>query len=40
MAVVISTLAIAAKQRNLLWSLAAGAGVIAIAFAVYVYLYT
>ncbi len=39
MGVIISTLAMAAKQRNLLWGLAAGAGVIAIAFAVYVYLY-
>ncbi|MBL9208558.1 MAG: hypothetical protein JNN01_25975 [Opitutaceae bacterium] len=37
--VVISTLAMAARQRNLLWSLAAAAGAIAIAFAVYVYLY-
>lgn len=37
--VVISTLAMAARQRNLLWSLAAVAGAIAIAFAVYVYLY-
>jgi len=39
MGVIIATFAMAAKQRNLLWSLAAGAGVIAIAFAVYVYLY-
>ncbi|HEY9248954.1 MAG TPA: hypothetical protein VIO38_07470, partial [Rariglobus sp.] len=39
MGVIISTLAMAAKQRNLLWSLAAGAGVVAIVFAVYVYLY-
>ncbi len=39
MGVIISTLAMAAKQRNLLWSLAAGAGLIAIVFAVYVYLY-
>ena len=29
---------IAAKQRNLLWSLAAAAGLLAIAFAIYVYL--
>ncbi|PTY07591.1 hypothetical protein DB347_04985 [Opitutaceae bacterium EW11] len=39
MGVIISTLAIAAHKRSLLWSLAAGAGAIAIVFAVYVYLY-
>lgn len=39
MGVIISTLAMAAKKRNLLWSLAAGAGLVAIVFAVYVYLY-
>ncbi len=38
--VIISTFAMAARNRNLLWSLAAGAGLIAIIFAVYVYLYT
>ena len=38
-AVIISTFAIAARKRNLLWSLAAGAGALAILFAVYVYLY-
>jgi hypothetical protein len=37
--VIVSTLAMAARQRNLLWSLAAAAGLLAIAFAVYVYLY-
>jgi hypothetical protein len=37
--VIIATFAIAARKRNLLWSLAAGAGVIAIGFAIYVYLY-
>jgi hypothetical protein len=37
--VIIATFAMAARQRNLLWSLAAGAGVLAVAFAVYVYLY-
>ena len=37
--VIIATLAMAARQRNLLWSLAAGAGLLAIVFAVYVYLY-
>ena len=37
--VIVSTLAMAAKQRNLLWSLAAAAGLLAIAFAIYVYLY-
>jgi hypothetical protein len=39
MAVIISTFAIAARQRNFLWSIAAAAGVAAISFAVYVYLY-
>jgi hypothetical protein len=38
-AVIIATFAIAAKKRNLLWSLAAAAGVAAIGFAIYVYLY-
>ncbi len=37
--VVVSTLAMAARQRNLLWSLAAGAGFFAVAFAGYVYLF-
>jgi hypothetical protein len=37
--VIIATFAMAARNRNLLWSLAAGAGIIAIAFAIYVYLY-
>jgi hypothetical protein len=37
-AVIVSTLAMAARQRNVLWSLAAAAGLVAIAFAVYVYL--
>lgn len=36
--VVIATFAIAARQRNALWWLAAGAGVAAIAYAIYVYL--
>jgi len=39
MAVIIATFAIAARKRNLLWSLAAAAGVAAISFAIYVYLY-
>jgi hypothetical protein len=39
MGVIISTLAMAARKRSLLWSLAAGAGLIAVIFAVYVYLY-
>jgi hypothetical protein len=38
-AVVIATFSLAARQRSLLWGLAAGAGVAAIAFAVYVYLW-
>ncbi len=37
--VIISTFAMAAKKRNLLWSIAAAAGLVAIAFAVYVFLY-
>jgi hypothetical protein len=37
--VIIATFAIAARQRNLLWSLAAAAGLLAVAFAIYVYLY-
>jgi len=36
--VIVSTLAMAARNRNLLWSFAAAAGLLAIAFAVYVYL--
>lgn len=39
MGVIVATLAMAARQRNLLWSVAAGAGAIAISFAVYVYLF-
>jgi hypothetical protein len=39
MAVIISTFAIAARKRNFLWSIAAAAGVAAIGFAAYVYLY-
>jgi hypothetical protein len=37
--VIVATLAMAARQRNLLWSIAAAAGLLAIAFAIYVYLY-
>ena len=37
--VIVATLAMAARRRNLLWSLAAAAGVLAVAFAIYVYLY-
>jgi hypothetical protein len=39
LAVIISTFAIAARQRNFLWSIAATAGTAAVAFAAYVYLY-
>jgi hypothetical protein len=39
LAVIIATFAIAARQRNFLWSIAAVAGLAAIAFAAYVYLY-
>jgi hypothetical protein len=38
LAVIISTLAIAARQRSLLWSLAAAAGLAAVVFTLYVYL--
>lgn len=38
-AVIIATFSIAAQKRNLLWSLAAAAGLAAVAFAVYVYFY-
>lgn len=37
-AVIVSTFAMAARQRNLLWTIAAVAGIAAIAFAIYVYL--
>jgi hypothetical protein len=37
--VIIATFSIAAQRRNLLWSLAAGAGLAAIGFAIYVYFY-
>ena len=37
--VIISTLAIAARKRNLLWTIAAIAGITAIAFAIYVYVF-
>jgi hypothetical protein len=37
--VIVSTFAMAARARNLLWSIAAGAGIIAIGVAVWVYLY-
>ena len=39
MAVIIATFAIAARQKNFLWSVAATAGVAAVSFSVYVYLY-
>ena len=38
-AVIIATLAMAARQRNLLWSLAAAAGLGALIFAIYVFLF-
>lgn len=37
-AVIVSTFAIAARQRNFLWTVAAIAGLAAIAFAIYVYV--
>ncbi len=39
MGVIISTFAIAARQKSFLWSLAAAAGVAAVSFSLYVYLY-
>lgn len=39
-AVIIATFSLAAHKRNLLWSLAAAAGAAAVAFAIYVFLYT
>ena len=39
MAVIISTFSIAARQKSLLWSLAAAAGMAAVSFAAYVYFY-
>lgn len=37
-AVIVSTFAMAARQRNLLWMLAAASGIAAVVFAIYVYL--
>jgi hypothetical protein len=37
-AIIVSTFAMAARQRNLLWTLAAVAGIAALIFAIYVYL--
>jgi hypothetical protein len=39
MAVIISTFAIAARQKNFLWSIAAAAGTAAVGFAAFVYLF-
>ncbi|MEI7809562.1 MAG: hypothetical protein WCJ07_13875, partial [Verrucomicrobiota bacterium] len=39
MAVIISTFSIAARQKSFLWSVAAAAGVAAVSFSLYVYLY-
>lgn len=38
--VIISTVALAARQRNVLWSISAGAGILAVGFAGYVYAFT
>ena len=38
-AVLVSTFALAARHRSLLWSLAASAGLLAVSFAAYVYLF-
>lgn len=37
-AIIVSTFAMAARQRNFLWTLAAAAGLAAVIFAIYVYL--
>ncbi len=37
--VIISTFAMAARKRNVLWALAAAAGLVAVLFAIYVYLW-
>lgn len=39
LAVIVSTFAMAAQQRNLLWSIAAAAGLVAVSFTVYVLVY-
>lgn len=39
-AVLVSTFAIAARQRSLLWALSASAGLVAVSFAAYVYLFS
>jgi hypothetical protein len=39
MAVIIATFAIAARNRNFLWSVAAASGLAAVSFALYVFLY-
>jgi nucleoid DNA-binding protein len=39
LAVIVSTFAIAARQRSFLWSIAAAAGTAAVAFSLYVFLY-
>lgn len=39
LAVIIATFAIAARQKNFLWSVAAAAGLAAVSFSVYVFLY-
>ena len=38
-AVIVSTFALAARNQNFLWSIAAAAGVLAVIFSLYVYLY-
>jgi hypothetical protein len=38
-AVIIATFALAARKRSLLWSVAAAAGIAAVLFAIYVYLF-
>jgi hypothetical protein len=38
LAVIVATFAVAARQRNLLWTIAAVAGLLAVILAIYVYL--
>ncbi|MGZ4962294.1 MAG: hypothetical protein ACXWIU_02840 [Limisphaerales bacterium] len=38
-AVIIATFAMAARKRNLLWSIAAAAGIMAVGFAIYIYFF-
>ena len=39
LAVIVATFSIAARQKSFLWALAAAAGVAAVSFSLYVYVY-